>query len=177
VRNDLPNDVVKFVGTDPFAPRLESMYVEFTNPVGDSLRESRTFSNVLVSGGLDITGEMLAVNGMEYASFGIASSQGQFTYNIDGRDDINVAFYEIDDYGNGVGQSDETFQDIWDALRVNEVDISGNVAHDIGASSLEIVLSDSNLSNPSFRPIDVIYIPMSRMLWKDRETVDIPDMI
>jgi len=178
-RNDLPNDVVKFVITDPLEARLESMYVEFTNPVGDSLRESRTFSNILVNGGqLDIKGEMLTVNGTEeYASFGIASSPGQFTYNIDGRDDINVAFYEIDDYGNGVGQSDETFQDIWDALRVNEVDMSGSVAHDIGASSLEIVLSDSNKNSPAFKPIDVIYIPMSRMLWKDKETVDNSDIM
>ena len=102
-RDDLPNDVVKFVGTDPFAPRLESMYVEFTNPVGDSLKESRTFSETLMNGGLDITSEMLIVNGTEYASFGIASSQGQFTYNIDGSDDINAAFYEIDDYQPGTG--------------------------------------------------------------------------
>ena len=79
-----------------------------------------------------------------------------------------VKFYVLKDIPdlndpNGLVSVDNSkkFKDIWDALRVNAA--AGN--HHIGTNTLEIVIDEAGslFSNP----IDVIYIPMSRMLWKD----------
>lgn len=82
---------------------------------------------------------------------------------------INVAFYAVGDRGEGIiggfdGDDDGpgvNFKDIWDALRVNEPGGAPN----IGNNNLEIAITDAE-NNFFSKPIDVVYIPMSRMLWK-----------
>ena len=171
----------KYVVTSP-AYQLESMYVEFTNPVidgsGDVLRESRIFADRAFQGELDIRSETLTVNGTAYVNtypadtmsakqfegFDVAGFTGYTT--ADGT--IGVSFNEIADDGTGVYGSSQQYQDIWDALRVNVADNDPNqtVAHDIGARSLEIAFNNTAGSMLN-RPIDVVYVPMSRMLWKN----------
>ena len=170
----------KYVVTDP-AYQLESMYVEFTNPVidgsGDTLRESRTFEELAYYGALYITNETLTVNGTDYVNtyspemstqefdgFDVAGFTGYTT--ADGT--IGVSFNEIADDGSGVYASTQQYKDIWDALRVNVADNDPNqtVAHDIGARSLEIAFNNTTGSLLN-RPIDVVYVPMARMLWKN----------
>lgn len=55
--------------------------------------------------------------------------------------------------------------DMWDALRVNE-DWWGSP--NIGKNNLEIAIDRE--ANYFEKPIDVVYIPMSRMLWKNKES-------
>ena len=91
--------------------------------------------------------------------------QKGFAYRpTDGSDPIKVDLYNLVD--NGVSQREDkdkiAYKDIWDALRVNE-----EGARNIGASSLEMVITDG-AKTPRFNEFDVVYIPMSRMLWKDK---------
>jgi hypothetical protein len=78
-----------------------------------------------------------------------------------------VSFYVLNDTAsssdaNGLSTEDYSsteFKDIWDALRVNS-----KRAPNIGNNVLEIVIDrEKTFYN---KPIDVLYIPMSRMLWK-----------
>lgn len=183
-----------YVETDAGSPELADMSVKFTNPASESLEEARTFGGkesvspfveeVAVSQPLPelwaqgITGEQLTLvsedNGTEtygYDASGtvpnglyetVAYESGGFYYAFnDGREDIEVSFYEAYDKGEGPAyESGETYKDIWDALRVN---LSGGPQ--IENRNLEITIDEAG----SFfsQPIDVIYIPMSRMLWKD----------
>jgi len=83
----------------------------------------------------------------------------------DGNTNVNRGI-STDDY-SGVH-----FRDIWDTLRVNE----GGGAPGIGDNNLETVFfkGESDFLAPDYNDripndvIDVIYIPMSRMLWRDR---------
>jgi hypothetical protein len=70
----------------------------------------------------------------------------------DGDTDQNQGV-SIDDY------SGQSFRDIWDTLRVNEPG-----APQIGNNNLEMAFKRGWSSTAT---IDVVYIPMSRMLWKD----------
>ncbi|MBW2194880.1 MAG: hypothetical protein JRF37_04715, partial [Deltaproteobacteria bacterium] len=63
-------------------------------------------------------------------------------------------------YGENETIGDE-ITDIWDALRVNE----GIGAPNVGSNVLEIAIDEG--ANYFSQPINVVYIPMSRMLWKD----------
>ena len=65
---------------------------------------------------------------------------------------------DIDSTGRSKGGTDE----IWDALRINEPG-----APKIGSNNLEICIDNGMNTNIFSNPIDVVYIPMSRMLWKD----------
>ena len=102
--------------------------------------------------------------------FGIAadsSTTSGFSYMLGGNTDrLDVHFYVLgdgdtfDNRGEMPGYRNTiAFTDIWDSLRVNEVG-----APNIGNNNLEIQI------DPQMRiyekPIDNIYIPLSRMVWK-----------
>lgn len=83
-------------------------------------------------------------------------------------------FYVVGDSSNagnrGISASDYSglsFRDVWDALRVNETG-----ALSIGASNLEMAFTRGELFYTANRfgseTIDVVYTPMSRMLWKPK---------
>ena len=103
----------------------------------------------------------------------MSDSRG-FDYLLPDGESIDVAFYALGDgeyegdagvewyrtyYDDGVGGQ---ITDIWDALRVNE----GPVAPYVGSNVLEIAIDEG--ANYFIQPIDVVYIPMSRMMWKDK---------
>ena len=182
----------RFVLTTLGAPQLQDMSVAFTNPASESLKESRAFdARTLLNNEYrqDISNEQLTLatgGGTEtytYASGPLVNGQynvvpdhpgtgnnpGGFHYALRAgglESTINVALFVVGDAdtaeNTGISSqdySDQNFKDIWDTLRVNE---SG--APNIGSNNLEIAIDgDKQFFN---QPIDVIYIPMSRMLWK-----------
>ena len=101
--------------------------------------------------------------------FGIdsGSTTSGFSYMLESSvNRMDVNFYVLgdgdttDNRGEIPGYRTElAFSDIWDSLRVNE---SG--AADIGNNNLEIQIDPQMRFYES--PIDTIYIPMSRMVWK-----------
>ncbi len=176
--NTQSGDGGPYVLTDASAPHLNNMFVEVSNPHGDVLREKRYFA-VPDQVAININGEELKVNSSTYTNDYTPGGSLEYSINASGFDGyydatgeqklIDVSFYELGDDNvrsyNSEGELDpssETFQDIWDAMRVNEPG-----APNIDESSLEIAFN-----NVPDRPtllnneIDVIYIPMSRMLWK-----------
>jgi hypothetical protein len=183
---------VRYVWTESSAPELASMYVKFTNPVSDSLQEIRTFAGVFQPEGFDrplqeITGDQLTLATLttsapysyvtqnpeagEYTiSAGVA---GGFDYVLGDGGNVNVSLYAVGDgqYEGDTGvnyyyteydaNGAHDLKDMWDAMRVNEPG-----APNVDSNVLEIAI-DKNAGYFS-QPIDVIYIPMSRMLWKDK---------
>jgi hypothetical protein len=163
------------------------MYVKFTNPTNESLKEQRGFG-LRVGGEVQyINDERLTINGIEYvytgpgtldngqyqtvptAGTGGNPSGFKYVFRSEGNErDINVAFFIVGDahgaenVGVMTGYGEESFDDIWDALRVN----TEEGAPYIGNNNLEIAID--NEQNVFSRPIDVVYIPMSRMLWKSQ---------
>jgi len=189
---------VKWVNTGYGSPDLDQMYVKFTNPSGEYLKESRWFGEkaycvihqfvmgeelqlsslkngthtygyhfedvVSDSGRWELypTSKVLLAEG----SYGVENVEGAgFNYTFAGDKSINVAFFKVDDYGDGPVESVD-FADMWDALRVNE----GWGSPNIEENNLEIAIDGE--ANYFEKPIDVVYIPMSRMLWKNKECVD-----
>ena len=181
----------KYVMTTSNAPELDSMSVRFANPANESLKEARFFddrtSSVNSNGNLfdyhPISSETLTLNDIETFTFsdnpvngqytitqntGDGTNPGGFSYKVTSKGtvtNIPVAFFVVGDgdrpenRGAMPGYDDQSFQDVWDALRVNETG-----ATNIGANNLEIAIdSDGQYFS---KPIDVIFIPMSRMLWK-----------
>ncbi len=183
---------VKWVNTGGGSPDLDQMYVKFTNPSGESLKESRWFGEkaycvihqFVMGEELEVTSlkdgthtygyhytdalsdpELYPANKVTLpdGSYGIENIRGGgFNYTFAGESTINVAFFKVDDYGKGPVES-VAFADIWDALRVNETWGSPN----IGDNNLEIAIDGE--ANYFDKPVDVVYIPMSRMLWKTKE--------
>lgn len=114
------------------------------------------------------------VYGTDYSvvsEFSVGINPGGFAYlDVSGRIPTvlaSVSFHALGDANTdtNIGESSTDFasqevffQDIWEALRVNEPG-----APDIGDNNLEIVI-DGGLFNTS--SIDTVYIPLSRMLWK-----------
>lgn len=190
------NDGRKQILTTWHAPTLDNMYVKFTNPSGESLQESRWFGDKaycvihqfvmgeelelssLKNGkhtyGYHYTGHNvddpdvpelypLGKELLPEGSYTVENIKGAgFNYTFAGDPSINVSFFKVDDYGDGPVKSVD-LADIWDALRVNESWGSPN----IGNNNLEIAIDRE--ANYFDKPIDVVYIPMSRMLWKTRE--------
>ncbi len=73
----------------------------------------------------------------------------------------------------GVSQNDYSnigFTDIWDALRVNESDESASW---IGQNNLEMLFTKASLSGPT-PSINLVYIPMSRMVWNPSRSLPTP---
>ena len=66
------------------------------------------------------------------------------------------------DYSQGEDIRTYAIRDVWDALRVNEFSTGAGIydTRQIGSNNLEISFSGSGID------IDVVYTPMSRMLWK-----------
>jgi TolB-like protein len=157
---------------------LGNMYVKFTNPDDESLQEQRWFDPRPTEGGWigdwqDIDRDELTINdsdsytyvsgspeGFQYTVMPVPNTPGEFDYVLgDGRS-INVSCYIVGDIDTvdpdgSLGGID----DIWDALRIN----IGEWPH-IGNNNLEIAIDDDK--HVFSRPIDVVYIPMSRMVWK-----------
>ncbi len=188
------NEAGRFVTTTAGAPELGEMSVAFTNPAEESLKEARWFAAkslmdsapvqairqeqlTLVSRGLD--------NTLDYAwgcaplmdgqyrvvkdPAGSSSHPGGFHYALrtgGSERSVNVAFFVVGDGDRADNQglasgdySGVAFKDIWDALRVNEPG-----GPQIGENILEIAIdADKQVFS---QPVDVVYIPMSRMLWK-----------
>jgi hypothetical protein len=168
------------------------MHVKLTNPAGEYLKESRWFGEKTYSVIHQfVMGEELELSslktgkhtyGYNYTDaltepelypankvalpegdYGIKNIEGAgFHYTFAGDKSMNVAFFKLDDYGDGPVESVD-FGDLWDALRVNEPSSWGSPQ--IGNNNLEIAIDPQ--ANYFDKPIDVIYIPMSRMLWKN----------
>ena len=84
---------------------------------------------------------------------------------------IDVAFWAVGDNNTNREYLGE-IEDMWDAFRVNEP-----YGPQIGENNLEIIIdptpgtpdNPTNRDNNYFRdPIDMVYVPMSRMIWKDK---------
>jgi len=174
-------------------PDLDQMYVKFTNPSGEYLKESRWFGGEAHCHYHQfVMGEELELSslkngkhtyGYHYAEaltepelypatkvtlpegdYGVENIEGAgFNYTFASDKSINVAFFKVDDYGDGPVESVD-FADMWDAMRVNESWGSPQ----IGTNNLEIAIDRE--ANYFDKPIDVVYIPMSRMLWKNKES-------
>jgi len=169
-------------------PLLESMTVTFSNPNHEFFMSKRTFNDSFIENFNDyrqvITGESLrldngdSVNSFEYTA-DASPKNGEFrpdySATIDNgfgyvlgsvKNKINIDFFvvgdgdrpenrgEISGYGGNL-----KFNDIWDSLRVNETG-----AATIGNNNLEIEIDPEKRFFK--KPVNVIYIPMSRMLWK-----------
>jgi hypothetical protein len=172
-------------------PELASMYAKFTNPVSESLMESRGFgprepsfpyplqrihseqlalsslTNGDVTYGFDADNDPLAAGG-----FGIGSIGYGFSYTFDGGE-IPVNLYQVrDDSGAQMFAQDihayrryaddyDGAADMWDALRVAEPG-GPLVSPD---TSLEIAIDQDATFFSA--PIDNIYVPMSHMAWRN----------
>ncbi|MDL1964582.1 MAG: hypothetical protein LWW98_09695 [Deltaproteobacteria bacterium] len=167
-------------------PQLDSMYVKLTNPGNESLKESRGFDN-RSNDVQSIISEQLTINNNpkpydfttgspasgQYAvvpNTGNGNNPRGFDYVLGDGNRIKTAFYVVGDGNRDNNQgtsefdySNMEFNDIWDALRVNE----NNDGPHIGTNNLEITIDAEK--NFFAKPIDLIYIPMSRMLWKEED--------
>ena len=173
----------EYNGQEQVNPQLDSMYVKFTNQGNESLKESRGF-DIRSNNVQYIIKEQLTINNNpEYVFTTGSPASGQyavvpnagngnnprgFDYVLGDGNRIEAAFYVVGDgdRDNNQGTSEVNysnieFNDIWDALRVNE----NNDGPHIGTNNLEIAIDAEK--NFFAKPIDLIYIPMSRMLWKD----------
>ena len=167
----------KFVHTLRDAPLLDAMTVTIQNPQNDTFQESRTFAGEFFKQYAKqmVTREVLMVNEDKYTNlydydnpdpsaieYATAAASGGFSYRFAdaAASPIHVSMYELSD--NFSKKSEKRYDDIWDALRVNE-----DKCHNIGDSALEMVITDG-AETPRFNEFDVVYIPMSRMLWKDK---------
>jgi hypothetical protein len=184
----------RYVITTAAAPELGEMSVAFTNPVEESLEEARVFAGksvldsvycqaidqerlTLVSDGLSgifdyAYGDASLMDGQYRVvahSAGSSSNPAGFHYALrtgGSERNVNVAFFVVGDGDSsdnrGLSSGDYSsvgFKDIWDALRVNEPG-----APQIGENNLEIAMDAEK--QVFSQPIDVVYVPMSRMLWK-----------
>ncbi len=163
------------------------MSVEFKNPANDIFKESRDFGSAPepYSGYYrqQITGETLELtNGTTggltlYEGYNVdRDGPGTNEYNFSGyvlnNDDqtrINVFFSVLADTAGQETPDTPQFFDIWDAMRVNDPArydyYDQQIIPDIGNNCLGIeIYTDSALLSA---PINVVYIPMPRMLWKD----------
>ncbi len=153
----------------------KEMSVEFKNPQNEALKESRFFNDPVVDTGIGaiqyFNGETLNVNGKSYGknsdqNYYVAPTESGFSYHLYDLDQthsiIDVTFSIIVDMTDSSNLPDlPQINDIWDALRVNEVG-----APNIGDNCLGMTINTTS-TGLFTNPIDVIYIPMSRMLWKE----------
>jgi hypothetical protein len=185
----------KYVKTTSSAPELDNMSVRFANPGNESLKEARFFddrtSSVDSNGNPfyyhPVSSETLTLNDIESFTYNDKPVNGEYTITTNTGDGTNpagfsymvksngtitsipVAFFVVGDgdrpenRGEMPGYDDQSFQDIWDALRVNEPG-----APNIGTNNLEVAIDQGRQYFRS--PIDVVFIPMSRMLWKSPPT-------
>ena len=173
---------LRYVVSPSGAPQLDNMYVRFTNPADESLKEQRWFNPRAVDGQWEgnlqeINEERLTINDSSEHLFTAYDSPSEGYYTVDPKDsggfsyvvpsegverNINVAFFVVGDIDSYSGSYEGSINDIWDALRVNE----GEGAPNIGSNNLEIVAIDDE-KDFFTQPIDVVYVPMSRMLWKN----------
>lgn len=177
------DEATRLVFTEPDAPELANMSVTFANNGGESLQEVRTFDGQFApEGGNSVWQEILSdqlvlaslteTNTYDYVlgapetatEYTIGTwDSGGFTYVLGDEREVDVALYEA--YDRGESWADESgayFKDIWDALRVN----SGSGPF-IGQRNLEISIDEDG--DYFSQAIDVVYIPMTRMLWKGVE--------
>ena len=176
----------EYNGHEQVNPQLDSMYVKFTNPGNESLKESRGF-DIRSNDMQYITSEQLTINNSPApydfttgspasGQYAVVSNAGNgnnprgFDYVLGDGNRIEAAFYVVGDGdrndNQGISEVDYSnieFNDIWDALRVNEGYVTGDAG--IGNNNLEITIDAEK--NLFAKPIDIVYIPMSRMLWKD----------
>ncbi len=97
-----------------------------------------------------IGGEYNNPKGFEY---GFKNDSGTFKT-------IEATFYVISDDGVRQDYGSMRINDVWDALRVN----MGSSGKNIGSNNLEMMFSSAVFS---YGPIDLIYVPTSRMEWKN----------
>jgi len=156
----------------------ETMSIQLKNTASETLKESRSFGPQMVDQQSNyvqmIESEQLTIAGhstpYQYTESTPAKNDeySRAPNNSDGFDyifgngthNIPVAFSVLGDI-DSVEEHDGSaeFKDIWDALRVNE-----HGAPNIGNNNLEISIDSGQ--HVFSRPIDVVYIPMSRMIWK-----------
>ncbi len=162
---------------------LSAMYVEFTNPSGETIKETREFgtsffdfddynqtqpiidqdlflkaldkmeSYDFYSGGYRIDVWNLDPLNPDHATAGF-----DIVLNDKDRTRISVSVYGLPDSFDGV------IRDIWDALRVNERN-----APRIGDTNLQIIIDGDKVYFN--KPFDIVYIPMSRMIWKEKGNI------
>lgn len=153
-----------------------NMSVQFRNTARETLSESRTFGAPVQSAAMKrqaIENEQLRLgntavayeytagqpDALQYTV--TANTDGGFNYVLgDGNSDIPVVFNIVGD-GDTPGNNDKpAFTDIWSALNVNETG-----AGRIGDNNLEIRIDPGR--DVFSAPIDVVYIPLSRMHWNE----------
>ncbi len=166
--------------------QLDAMAVEFTNPMGEMLTESRNFAQKEYDYNTwnfiqPIYGEKLTLNRIDGNNQSVQEiyqyddheyrhgvSENGFDYVLQNEQRINVSFYLVGDDPDQNRAYEGKITDIWDALRVNEAPNGPYV----GDNNLEIVIdNDKTYFN---KPFDVVYIPMSRMIWKDK--TELPEL-
>ncbi|SPD73084.1 hypothetical protein PITCH_A1680001 [uncultured Desulfobacterium sp.] len=158
------------------------------NPSGEYIREERSFNSrvderqVIGHEELTLANEGNINNPATYSydkggsfdagEYHVDSGTGKFNYMFgdSSLNSVEVAFFAVGDgadNGNNYQYSNDV-NDIWDALRVNS-----QHGPEIGENNLEIVVDatrngDRN-SNYFKNPIDVIYVPMNRMIWNAKD--------
>jgi len=181
---------VRYIENCSKSPELERMYVKLFNPGGEYLKEERSFDpRVEYSDRQYISNEELTIANEENINspaqysydtggdFGVNEYRvepgtGKFNY-VFGDNSLNhmeVAFFAVGDganNGNNYPYSNNV-NDIWDALRVNS-----KHEPEIAENNLEIVVDSTRNGDRKYNyfknPIDVIYVPMNRMIWKAKE--------
>ncbi|SPD74312.1 hypothetical protein PITCH_A2290001 [uncultured Desulfobacterium sp.] len=179
---------VRYIENSSKAPELESMYVKMFNPTGEFIKEERSFDSrvderqVISNEELTLANEGNINNPAMYTfdkglsfdnnEYRVDSGVGKFNY-VFGDSSINsieVAFFAVGDGANNGNnyQYSNDIHDIWDALRVNS-----QHGPEIGENNLEIVVDATRNGDRKYNyfvnPIDVIYVPMNRMIWKAKE--------
>ncbi len=167
-------------------PELQEMYVQFTNSEGESLRFDRAFgeeAHVVYKDSfiqpikeetLSLSSKVIGDRSYTYSenggagTFGINDASPGIEYVLVdtamASRNLDIKFFLSDDLGtrDKAIPANDDFREIWDALRVNE---SG--AASIGENNLEISIDET--ASVFSRPINVVYIPMSRMVWRDHD--------
>jgi hypothetical protein len=175
---------VKYIENCSKSPELESMYVKLFNPGGEYMKEERSFDpRVEDSDRQYISNEELTLANEEHGNtydydnggnfdaneYRIEPGTGKFNY-VFGDSNLNhiqVAFFAVGDgTKNGITYPYPLgdISDIWDALRVN----SQHGPH-IFDNNLEIIANEVGDKYKFFKnSIDIIYVPMNRMIWKEK---------
>lgn len=175
---------MEFDSDNETTPQPREMYVQFKNPAGEAIKFNRKFGEEIPieyknSFLQPIAEETLSISSNKLGSRSYAYSRngGSGTFSVAETDQgieyvlsdsggttkfLDIALYLADDYGTrqqAIAAQDE-YEEIWDALRVNEPD-----SPSIGSNNLEISIDEGG--SIFAKPLDLVYIPMARMEWKD----------
>lgn len=147
---------------------LPPRYQQITNDkltIANLTDSSGEYNNDYVAGTVEYDVEPWSEGGFSYVS--LTGDSNRF----------DVAFYEAEDGDRGLEtecavEYQGSIDDIWDALRADERGLPWSDWGPEIEGNLEILISNAEGTNFFSNPIDVVYIPMSHMLWKGMEMPD-----